>query len=557
MTASAHYMKPTPVAKTASSKAEGARKRYVHVCQVSATPARVTSWVYSEQGRRGLELPPQLTTDMLAVTLLLLAVVLVGVWRALGRRYWRLGDAIPGPRGLPLLGSALHIVVHAHDIMDYAREVRRRHGPVCRVWVGGHLLVLLTHPADVEAVLARTLSKAAPYTLLRLLFGNAVFSAEGDAWRRLRRLMNPAFSQRLVDKHLPAFDARCRAMADDLRRLPAAQPFDVAHLATACAFEMVVETSLGVHADVLGNRDVMRSFTEFKEKFYRVLLQPWLWFTSTTFLLARYKELGRPIRDFVDDVVALKLQSRFTSDGKEDNKTLEDGVENNGSFVDLMISAMDNKSEPLTLEDLRDQVLIVAVAGTDTSAFTVSCVLMLLGLHQEVQARVLREQHRIFGEEVERPTTPEDLKQMVYLEQVINETMRLYPPAPIVGRSLDQEVVVSGYTLPAGATVVVPIYLVHRDPVHFPDPDTFDPERFSADNCRGRPLCAFLPFATGRRACIGKRYAYSAMKTMLSSVVRRFQVLEHGSRRDMERLQFQLLSKMVNGHYVRLKPRQW
>ncbi|KAJ8880466.1 hypothetical protein PR048_016936 [Dryococelus australis] len=156
----------------------------------------------------------------------------------------------------------------------------------------------------------------------------------------------------------------------------------------------------------------------------------------------------------------------------------------------------------ITAEELRNQTMLLMKVGVETSAFTVAFTLMLLGLHQDVQRKVFGELEDILGEDIHRPVPARDLKHIVYLEQMINGTMRL------------------DYTLPAGTTIIIPVYLVHQDPSYYPGPDKFNPETFNYENKSSRSLCSFIPFTSGRRARIGKYYAYMAMKTMLSVVLR-------------------------------------
>ncbi|XP_063233694.1 cytochrome P450 4g1-like [Bacillus rossius redtenbacheri] len=221
-----------------------------------------------------------------------------------------------------------------------------------------------------------------------------------------------------------------------------------------------------------------------------------------------------------------------------------------------MVSTMVENPGLLSIEELQDQTMFVIAAGTDTTAYTVATTLMLLGLHQDVQRKVLQEQASIFGEDTSQPVTTRDLQQMAYLEKVINETLRLYPILPLVARRVDEDVSVNSYTLPAGTIVVIPIYLVHRNPEYFPNPDTFDPDRFSGENSASRPACSFIPFSYGRKMCLGKSYAYMAMKTMLSVLLRRYVVLEHGSRDEMECFKFEFFLKFKNGFNIKIGQRK-
>ncbi|XP_063223173.1 cytochrome P450 4V2-like [Bacillus rossius redtenbacheri] len=455
-------------------------------------------------------------------------------------------------------------MARGRDLMGYLRRLRDRHGPACALWLGPHLLAVLADPEDLAVVFgsARALSKPVFYRPLTLVFGGSLIAADADAWRKSRRLMNPAFAARVVSGYASTFDAKSRAMADRLQLRCGGAPFDVADYTKLCALDMITETSLGAPADIQGG-DGQHCVTRNMPRIARVLahlfLRPWFWFTSVVKLTRWHRdlrELAEPIRDLVDGIVVQKTASHLNSSTKKSVGELDaEAPKQRPGFLEHMIAATADDPGLFAAEELRDQAMLIMGAGTDTTALTVAYALMLLGLHPDVQLKALAEQEDIFGGDAQRPVTAGDLKRMVYLEQVINETMRMYSVGPLVSRWADEDVRLREYTLPAGTTIIIPIYLVHRDPNYYPDPFKFDPDRFRKGVIR--PQCSFIPFASGRRMCIGSHYAYMAMKTMLSVVLRRFEVLEYGSRDDMECLQYEFVLKMVKGHNIKLGPRKW
>ncbi|KAJ8880483.1 hypothetical protein PR048_016953 [Dryococelus australis] len=489
------------------------------------------------------------------------------VWYLKMSRYFQLGNMIPGPPGLPILGNMLTAMSRRNNILEYFRELRHRYGLVCKGWLGPHLLVGLSDPRDVAVILnsSQTLSKAPIYNPIRLVFGKSLILADTEVWNKFRKIMNPTFTHQIIDTYVKTFYEKSLVMADRLEKHSDESPFDMVDFTMPCTLEMVSETSLGVPVNIQKENPqhcVVMNFPRLSKIVTYLMTHPWFWFTLITKFSPLYQEiikLVKPIRDFVDVTVKQKtysyLNSRSTSEVHKVSQQCVNDTKQRLGFLEQMISTMVNNPGLFTAEKLRDQAMFVMAAATDTSAYTVAYTLMLLGSHQDIQEKVMREQEDIFGEDMDRPVTAEDLKQMVYLEQVINETMRLYPIIPFVARWVDEDVRISDYTLPAGTTVLISIYLVHRQPAYYPDPDKFDPDRFSEENRLSRPSSSFVPFVSGRRMCIGRYYAYMAMKTMLSVVLRRYKVLKHGSRQDMDYLQYNFLLKMVNGHNVKLRQR--
>jgi cytochrome P450 len=169
-------------------------------------------------------------------------------------------------------------------------------------------------------------------------------------------------------------------------------------------------------------------------------------------------------------------------------------------------------------ELIRDQLMTMLIAGHDTSTAALSWTLYLLGAHPAVMARACDEVRRVIGSE--RPPTYTDLSQLVYLEQVINESLRLYPPIHLGSRVAAVDLSFNGYHIPAGRRVLYSIYLTHRHPDYWPEPDRFDPDRF-APGSKQTPY-TFLPFGGGPRNCIGAAFAQVENKIVLARLLQRY-----------------------------------
>jgi cytochrome P450 len=168
---------------------------------------------------------------------------------------------------------------------------------------------------------------------------------------------------------------------------------------------------------------------------------------------------------------------------------------------------------------IRDQLLTMLIAGHDTSTALLAWSLYLLGRHPEVLQRAQDEVDSVLGRK-----TPEleSVNQLNYLDHVINEVLRLYPPIHIGNRRAAREIEFQGYRIPAGQRVVYSIYLTHRMPEYWPDPYRFDPQRFTAEQSRFRPHYAYLPFGGGRRNCIGFAFAQVEVKVVLARLLQKF-----------------------------------
>lgn len=187
-----------------------------------------------------------------------------------------------------------------------------------------------------------------------------------------------------------------------------------------------------------------------------------------------------------------------------DNEQDDIGEKKRLAFLDLLLESAENGAL-ISDKEIKEQVDTIMFEGHDTTAAASSFFLSLMGIHQDIQEKVVQELNDIFGNS-DRPATFQDTLQMKYLERCLMETLRLFPPVPLIARELKEDLKLSTgqYTIPAGATVVVTTYLLHRDSKIYPNPTKFDPDNFLPERQANRHYYAFIPFSAGPRSCVGK-----------------------------------------------------
>nr|CAD7203223.1 unnamed protein product [Timema douglasi] len=191
--------------------------------------------------------------------------------------------------------------------------------------------------------------------------------------------------------------------------------------------------------------------------------------------------------------------------------------------------------------------------GHDTTTAAVCWSLFLLGLNPLIQDRVQTELDDLFQGST-RSVTMKDLQEMKYLEQVIKESLRLYPSVPFIARKIDQDVQLGEYTIPAGCTLYIPIYHVHRNPDYFPHPEEFNPDHFEAEKVQTRHPYAYIPFSAGPRNCIGQKFALLEEKTLLASILRQFDVISMEAKETVG-MTLELVLRPIHGMNVKLRRR--
>ncbi|GFW36027.1 cytochrome P450 4V2 [Trichonephila clavipes] len=203
------------------------------------------------------------------------------------------------------------------------------------------------------------------------------------------------------------------------------------------------------------------------------------------------------------------------------DKSKIDSKAKSKALIDVILK-LHFESKELNEEETVKEIVTFILAGFETVAMSMTWALYLIGLRPDIQERIHEELDKVFGEDIDRDATEEDLNQLNYLHCVLMESNRIYPTVPIFGREALKDTVICGYTIPKGASCAVPSYFLHRDENVFPDPEKFDPDRFSPQNSTKIPEGAYVPFSAGPRNCIGQRFAWMEMKTIMSAILRNY-----------------------------------
>lgn len=196
----------------------------------------------------------------------------------------------------------------------------------------------------------------------------------------------------------------------------------------------------------------------------------------------------------------------FGSSLRDDLDVIDDNVgeKKRLAFLDFMIEASDTKGSNITDADIRDEVNTLMFEGHDTTAAASSFFICILGIYPKIQDRVYQELQSIF-QGSDRSITFQDTLEMKYLERVLLETIRMYPPVPAISRVIreDLKLVSKNLTVPKNSTVVIPQFFIHRDSKYYDNPDTFNPDNFLPEKCAQRHFYSFVPFSAGPRSCVG------------------------------------------------------
>ena len=391
-------------------------------------------------------------------------------------------------------------------------EEARAMGDVVRLRLTrGRTLTLVFAPEDVEHVLvthASNYDKKTPgYERLRDLLGQGLLTSEGDLWRRQRRIVQPLFKRRQVADFGPTMTDTARALAADWElAADSGQPLDVAQAMNHLALEVVGKALFS--ADLRGESDDLgRALHTALQWFMSLLTIPIPGYVHWPTPLNRR---GRRAVRWLDQTVHGLIEAR--REGEQPDPP---------DLLARLMQATDEAGQPMPDKLLRDEALTMLLAGHETTANALGWTFLLLAQHPDVAAQLEQEVDAALGG---RAAEVADLERLPYTWQVLQEGMRLYPPAWVIARRSLGEDRLGGFRIPPRSNVILCQYAIQRHPALWPDPTRFDPSRFAPGWEQSQHRYAYFPFGGGQRLCLGETFARQEAVITLATLVQRYRL---------------------------------
>ncbi|MBV8965234.1 MAG: cytochrome P450 [Mycobacteriaceae bacterium] len=363
----------------------------------------------------------------------------------------------------------------------------RRYGDAIRIPLSRkHIFYLLSRPEYGEHVLVSHQDryvKAFTYRPLKAFLGDGLLTAEGAVWQRHRRLVQPVFSHRHIQSFAPAIVEASR------KRFASWAPgatVDVAAEMRTLTMDIIGRVLFG--ADLAGDAEpVGHAVTRLQSSMMIASIMP------ASLPPERVRKVAERVVPSVGRA-SETLESLVT-------RIIDDRIaaphDKPKDLLDLLLAAGQDE-QALRRDEIQDEVMTLVLAGHETTANALTWALTLLSRYPAARDRLADEVNEALGD-----GDPSDIDALPWTQAVINETMRLYPPAWTVERDAVVDDDIAGVAVTAGDTIAISPYLLHRNPEFWPNPEGFDPRRFLPDNCQSRPRYAFMPFGGGRRICVG------------------------------------------------------
>lgn len=418
----------------------------------------------------------------------------------------------PGPGLLALPGVALAM---RRDPLAGLTRLVETYGPIVRLSFGGAPFILVSRPEDVQRVLTdnqRAYQKSRYFNVERLAaLGVSILTANGETWRRKRRITQHAFSRKALSGYVGAIvDATDRMLARwdgaGARGPDAARArVDIFKALVGLAIDVASRVFLG--ADLEGDRqtvaEAVTPIVEHAAARMSSIVKPPLWAPTPGNL--RFRRALRSLDEVVYRVIAARRA---------------EGTRGRTDAISTLLEAPDEETgERMDDRQIRNEFVTLLIAGHESTATALSWTLYLLAQHPEAEARAIREVEEALPDG--RAPGPDDIDRLPFLRMAIEESMRLYPPSWLFDREAIEDDEVGGCRIPKGATILLCPYLNHRSPALWDEPERFRPERFAPGAAEGRPFFAYFPFGGGPRTCLGNRFAVMESQVVIARLLQR------------------------------------
>lgn len=421
----------------------------------------------------------------------------------------------PAPKALALPGVGSLPLLMALGPLEFYRRMWKQHGDVFRVNLGARNAVIVAHPDGIEHVLGsgrENYVKAEAYDLIRMLTGDGLLTLEGEAWRSRRRLENPAFHRESIHRFVSEMSTIAReALAAWRWRIPNGGTVDIHHEMMRVTLEIVAATLFGQRlgedaSDTSGSAfaDALALVSERGNALVQLPL------TVPTPGNLRFKRALSTLDQQVYGVI--DKARRAQREGAEQKVP---------TLLSMLLTARDaDTGKQLTDKELRDEVITLFLAGHETTALLMTWGFVLLAKHPEVVAKMREEVDRVVGD---REVTAADVQQLPYVRRVIDEILRVRSPVWCTARDAAGPDSIQGFAVEKGDVVMPMFFLTHQHPDFWTKPETFDPDRFSPEQSKGRHHWSYLPFSMGPRICIGNVFSLTEGALLFATLLQKIE----------------------------------
>ncbi|XP_055541467.1 probable cytochrome P450 313a4 isoform X2 [Wyeomyia smithii] len=478
------------------------------------------------------------------------------------RRMLALVANMNAPPALPLIGHS-YLLLKFTSTEAIAREMRnlvqKYPSPLC-IHLGPLPHIVLYEPEHMQVFLnsPHCLNKSLQYKFF--LVDRGLFSAPASLWKGQRKILNFSFGPAIMNSHVSTLNQKSAMLAELMEKYVGQKERDFFHSIALCTLDTIYCTAFGCDFD-LQRQPVGDLYLKLQAEYIDIVTRRVfnaLFYPDFIYRLTNAYKKQLEIMDegrlFISNIMSARNVDKVLSSPKTQPSKTENDDRKPQNFLDKLLELAQENTQ-LAKEDIPDHLYTMIFAGTDTTATTVSNVLLMLAVHQEIQERVYQEIMAVCPAK-DQQVSVEDVAKLLYTEMVCKETLRLFPVAPVVARITTSDIQLDAKTtIPNNTTVVGAIYPMHRDPRHWgPDAEIFNPDNFLPELVAQRHPYAFIPFSGGPRNCIGVRYAWLSMKVMIAHILRKYR-LKTSHTMDTIGIEYSIILKITGGCRISLEKR--
>ena len=402
----------------------------------------------------------------------------------------------PGPSDWGALTNLRRIIF---DRISFIEDMAK-YGDVSRAFIAGLPVYFVNDPALIQRILVtdyKKFPKSRGYDVLAQVVGQGILTSGGDFHKSQRKMIQPSFTAQRVPIYAAAMTDHTARMCE---KWEDGQEVNMADQMMRLTLNIIAKTLFDTDAEEDAElvQETLESFFDIMHNFEGPFGP----------LYARMKFLPKhrhwlQQRDKLDELI-YRIIEQHQKDGGD-----------KGDVLSKMIEAVDDDGKPMAVKQLRDEAITLFLAGHETTALAMSWTWMLLSQNPQYMEELQNELDRELGG---RPATVDDLDRLVYTRMVMSESMRLYPPAYAVDRTPLEDYDTGDFIFKKGSFVVMSQWSMHRHPEYWPDPERFDPWRWTEEETAKRPKFAYFPFGGGPRVCIGEGFAWMEAIIILATL---------------------------------------
>lgn len=441
---------------------------------------------------------------------------------------------VPGPAYyFPWVGNYFEVINPDTGVTQAAWQ--KKFGDVICYYLFGSYRILLTDPADVKHVLLNNHlfdKNIIQYRILSVLLGNGLVTEQNEELHKYHRsIISPAFAHAHLRGLVPIFQQKGGILVEDwLSTSGTGKLVDIKDDIAKATSDVIGEAAFAYKLHSQRNDSPNSIYTIFAHLVGGTGLSLLDAVPIIKNLTPSYKRRMKAINTLnseVKQIIDQKTEIREKKAKQKENQEIENLEEKPREKRDLLDILMDCSNEEgamLTPDELAGQTKTFLLAGYETSSVCILWTLHLLSKYQDIQQKLADEVISVIGRD--RNPSAEDIDQMPYLQKVVQESLRICPPIPLVARRASEDVYIKGHLIPKDTHVIISIYHQHHNPAVWKDPETFNPERWTNSESEATAhLGSFIPFILGARNCIGNRFALLEVKVILAMVVQKLSFL--------------------------------